>query len=361
MTDIAKIDKNFKIETSINIPGLRFYSADEKPFSVYGVFKENGKYRRLPESVAEKVSYGVHGLHANTSGGRIRFATDSPYVAINVRYGHIGRMPHFTLIGSAGFDIYSNEDGKDVYRGSFMPSYDLEGSYEGVVEFKINRWGEDSWKMREITINMPTYTEVLEVYIGLHENAVVREATPYVDGEKPIVYYGHSITQGGCVSRPGYAYPALLSRRFNCNFINLGFSGSALGEDAMAQYIAGLDMKMFVCDYDDNAPSAEHLQNTHESLFKAVRSAHPDMPIIILSTSPKTQYWGSIEQREAIVYQTYKNAVANGDKNVYFVDCFTRLNDYDGHAGATVEGVHLNDIGFTYVAEALAETIEGLI
>ncbi|MBR4292825.1 MAG: hypothetical protein IKT54_04345, partial [Clostridia bacterium] len=130
---------------------------------------------------------------------------------------------------------------------------------------------------------------------------------------------------------------------------------------AMAQYIAGLDMKMFVCDYDDNAPSAEHLQNTHESLFKAVRSAHPDMPIIILSTSPKTQYWGSIEQREAIVYQTYKNAVANGDKNVYFVDCFTRLNDYDGHAGATVEGVHLNDIGFTYVAEALAETIEGLI
>lgn len=78
MKKYAEIDKNFKVETQLGKDDIRFYSVLEAPFSVHGVFHEGGKFRRLPEKVAETVNEGVLFLHANTTGGRVRFRTDSP-------------------------------------------------------------------------------------------------------------------------------------------------------------------------------------------------------------------------------------------------------------------------------------------
>ena len=52
--DISKIDKNFKVETKIERNNIRFYDADEAPFKVCGIFRENGKYRRMPEAAAKR-------------------------------------------------------------------------------------------------------------------------------------------------------------------------------------------------------------------------------------------------------------------------------------------------------------------
>lgn len=360
MPDIAKIDKNFNIETTIKQTGIRFYNIDEPPFCIYGVFKEKGMYRRIPEDVAEKVSEGVLLLSKNTAGGRVRFVTDSPYVAIYVKMGEFFRMSHFSLIGSAGLDMYVRENGKEIYSGTFQPPYDMSDSFESKIEFKNNIYEKPQRKIREITINMPTYAGVREMYIGLDENSVVQAPSPYIN-EKPIVYYGHSITQGGCVSRPGYVYSSILSRRFHCDFINLGFSGSAKGENAIAEYIAGLDMKLLVYDYDHNAPSPNFLRDTHENMFKIIRKAQPDLPIIMLTTTPKLQYAGSNEERVEIIYSTYQNALQKGDKNVYFLNASTVCDESDGPAGATVEGSHLNDIGFQCLANALGLIMEPLI
>ena len=124
--DISKIDKNFKVESKIEREGLTFYDIDEAPFKIYGVFYDAGKFRRLPESVAKSVSDGVYDLHAHTAGGRVRFKTDSPYVAIHAKMPNIGKMPHFALTGSAGFDLYANNQ----YVKSFVPPFDIEDGYE---------------------------------------------------------------------------------------------------------------------------------------------------------------------------------------------------------------------------------------
>jgi hypothetical protein len=139
--------------------------------------------------------------------------------------------------------------------------------------------------MREITINFPLYSEVNELYIGLMRDSLVLESAPYRI-EKPIVYYGSSITQGGCASRPGNAYEALVTQALGINHINLGFSGNAKGEKEISEYICSLDMSAFVYDYDHNAPDIEHLKNTHERMFKEIRASHKDVPIIIM-TRPK--------------------------------------------------------------------------
>ena len=92
----------------------------------------------MPAEAARNISDGVFALHTHTAGGRIRFVTDSPYVAIKVCYGDVGKMPHFTLIGSAGLDMYVREDGKEIYSGSFMPPFDVTDSFEQLIEFKNN-------------------------------------------------------------------------------------------------------------------------------------------------------------------------------------------------------------------------------
>lgn len=341
--DISKVDSNFEINTQINKKDIKFYNIDEAPFEIYGVLKENGRYRRMPEDVAKTVSDGVYMLHSHTSGGRVRFATDSQYVAISAKIDSISRAPHSTLTGAAGFDMYVGE--KFIY--TFVPPYTVETEYESLCE----RFG--TREMREITINFPLFSNVSSLYIGLQEDAVVKKASPYKN-KKPVVYYGSSITQGGCASRPGNCYTSIISRKFDYDYINLGFSGNAKAEDEIAEYIKGINMSLFVYDYDHNSPSTEHLKNTHEKMFKTIRTAHPKLPIIIMGR-PKYTFYFDDEQRTEIVKKTYKNAIASGDKNVYFIDGPTLLelckDDY------SVDACHPNDFGFASMAKALAEVI----
>ncbi len=341
--DISKVDKNFEVKTNIQKEDIKFYNAEEKPFKVYGIFKEDGMYRRLPQKVAESVREGVNSLHTNTAGGRVKFVTDSDYVAIHAKMSSMSLMPHFAFTGSAGFDLYA--DG--LYEKTFVPAISSKGGYESVVEF-------NNKAMREITICFPLYSNVEDLYIGIQENAHIEEAKPYKN-EKPIVYYGSSITQGGCASRPGMAYQEILSRKFNYDYVNLGFSGNAKAEDEIIEYIKNLDMSVFVYDYDHNAPTVEHLENTHEKMFKAIREARPDIPIIIMPR-PKHILSDVEKERHNIVEKTYKNAILSGDKNIYFISSkeLTALCGNDG----TVDSTHPTDFGFMSMALAVGKVFQ---
>lgn len=350
MKDISEVDVNFKLKTDINKDDVKFYDANNAPFKIYGVFYEDGKFRRLPEKIAKTVSYGVDILHANTAGGRVRFKTNSSYVAIHVKMPDIGKMPHFALTGSSGFDLYVRLDGEERYMKSFVPPFDMEDGYDSIIEL-------ESEELKDITINFPLYSEVSELYIGLSESALVCAPDPYKI-ENPIVYYGSSITQGGCASRPGNSYESIVSRRFDANYINLGFSGSARAEDEIAEYIKTLDMSVFVYDYDHNAPNIEHLKNTHEKMFKTIRNANPDLPVIFMS---RPEYYLTDEGRAAfqVIEATYNNAKSGGDNNVYFIAGQT-LMELAGNEG-TVDGAHPNDLGFTSMAKGVGDVLEKIL
>ena len=82
--DITKIDKNFRIETSIGERDVVFYDVRREPFAVYGLYDYQNQpdFKRCPDEVACATSEGVFYLYRNTAGGRVRFATDSRYIAI---------------------------------------------------------------------------------------------------------------------------------------------------------------------------------------------------------------------------------------------------------------------------------------
>ncbi len=345
MSDISKVDKNFLVDTTIDKKDVKYYNIEEGPFKIYGVYREGNCFRRMPENVAKSVSDGVWRLHTCAAGGKVRFKTDSKYVAINAKLINFARMPHFPFTGSSGFDMYAD----NVYVTTFVPPLDTKDNYDSVCNFSDN-------SLREITINFPLYTCVESLYIGLEENAKVYEAEPYKN-LKPVVYYGSSITQGGCASRPGMSYQEIISRSLNLDYINLGFSGNAKGEDEIADYIKNLNMSLFVYDYDHNAPSVEHLKNTHERMFKIIRKANPDLPIIFMNR-PKFYLKGYELDQYEIIKTTYENALKEGDKNIYFVDnkALTKLCKNEG----TVDNCHPTDFGFNSMAEALIKVIKDI-
>ena len=137
--------------------------------------------------------------------------------------------------------------------------------------------------MREITINFPLYNGIESLYIGIDEHSTLEKAAPY-KMEKPIVFYGSSVTQGACASRPGTCYPSLLSRWLDADFINLGFSGNDKGEPALAHYIASLEMSAFVYGYGYNARTIEHYKNTYYPFYEIIRKKNPELPIIMMSS-----------------------------------------------------------------------------
>ncbi len=341
--DIVKIDKNFKIETKIEREGLVFFDADEAPFKIYGVYREGDHYVRMPRETAEKVSDGVKWIHTHTTGGRIRFITDSPYIAVRATINNSSKFSHFSATGIRGFDIYSDKR----YFGTIIPPIDIVENFENVIDIP-------DAKEREYTINMPLYCGVKKVYIGIKEGCTLKPATDYKI-TKPIVYYGSSITQGGCVSRPGNAYPNIISRELNCDFINLGFSGSAKAEDEIAQYISGLDMSVFVYDYDHNAPTLQHYKETHERMFKIIRNAQPTLPII-MTTRPKYYLDDEEQHRINVMLNTYNNAVSAGDKNVYCIKGTELLLD-EIVEYALVDNCHPNDCGFASIARVYSQKL----
>ena len=113
-------------------------------------------------------------------------------------------------------------------------------------------------------------------------------------------------------------------------------------------------MSAFVYDYDHNAPDVEHLERTHEKMFLAIRKANPNLPIVMMSR-PKIRLSEEEKQRISIIRRTYENALAAGDKNVYFIygpDLMAVAKN-----NGTVDGAHLNDLGFFSMAMKVSEVL----
>ena len=150
----------------------------------------------------------------------------------------------------------------------------------------------------------------------------------------------------------------MISQRYNLHYLNLGFAGSAKGEQAIADYMAELDMCACVCDYDHNAESPEKLMETHLPLYQTIRKSHPDIPYIMI-TRPDFMFGDREEnpRRIEVVRNTYEYAQEVGDKNVTFVDGSTLLEG-DYYYNCTRDGVHPNDLGFYRMASKIGPVIE---
>lgn len=185
-------------------------------------------------------------------------------------------MNHMTPTGIKGLDLYCLQDGKWIFAGSGRP----QGKVNKAT-IVSNMLPEE----REYLLYLSLYDGVTSLSIGVDSLAeITQPAVDLPQREKPVVFYGTSILQGGCASRPGMAHTNILERWLNRECINLGFSGNALLDLEIADVIAGVDASMFVLDFVPNA-TVEQMKERADKFYTIIRSKHPDTPVLVAHLS----------------------------------------------------------------------------
>lgn len=326
------------------------YTYLDKPLQVFGIpnFETRKILQRLPEEVLQQVP-SLSFLGKRAAGARVCFRTNATSFTVKMQLATMTVDVGMSIYACQSAFVFAGERKNARFLGLVAPE-----SYETL---SCEATFEKSPVTEDVTIFLPRNEIVENVEVEIPDGATVESPTPYAYA-KPILFYGSSITEGGCSCNVSNAYNAVLSRRLDFDYINFGFSGSARGELPIADYIASLDISAVVLDYDHNAPTVEHLQNTHEAFYRRIRERKPDLPVLMLS-KPKVCYDEEDKACRAVIHTTYERAKANGE-NVYFIDGETFFAGQDADL-CLLDGVHPNDLGFYRMALTIEPILKEIL
>lgn len=314
-------------------------------------------FDRLPARAEKLAPPSVWGLSHNSAGLCVRFQTDAP--TVEARWSLLSdrlEMDHMPATGVSGLDLYVKDGQAWRWVGVGRPSRRSGNTSTLVSGLPKGR--------HEFLLYLPLYNGVTAVELGVPEGHAIEKAPPRpASHRRPIVFYGTSITQGGCASRPGAVHTAILGRRFERPVINLGFSGSGRMEGEMGDLIAELDPAVFVLDCLPNMNPAEITARV-EPFVRKLRAAHPHTPIVLAedrsysaSTVLEWPRHANASNRKALREAAARLAAA-GVGGLTVLPGDPQLGD-DGEG--TVDGSHPTDLGFARMADAFAKVLGPLL
>ena len=320
----------------------------ESPTEMFGLpfFHTNHALTRIPEEYRASLPK-VNGRR--TPGARMAFRTNAKKLTVRMTLASLSPDIAIARYGCQSATVIAGDRREGRLLGLVTPpdysTLSAEKSF-----YLSGEW-------QDVTIWLPRNEPVTDLSAEIEDGAEFAPPTPYKYG--PILYYGSSITEGGCCAIATNHYNAILSSRLDAEYYNYGFSGQARGEPEMAEFLSRIPAQVFVLDYDHNAPTAEHLAATHEPFFRIIRKNCPGLPVLMLT---RPTYFGSADEdrRRAIVRATYEHSAAEGDRNVYFVDGKTFFGDTDRNL-CTVDNCHPNDLGFWRMANVLEPVLRHIL
>lgn len=303
-------------------------------------------YDRLPANANSNVTTGVWTLSHDSAGICLRFTTDSS--SLRVRWTLLKNdlaMPHMPATGVSGVDLYSrNEAGEWRFVGNGPPSGGANSA-----SFSLTA-GSDNM------MYLPLYNGVKSIEIGIPKNTTL--STPkrsHREQHKPIVFYGTSITQGGCASRPGLAATAIVGRALDIPVINLGFSGSGKMEPEIAGLLSELDPSIYVLDCLWNMDPSM-VTDRVEPFVRELRKTHATTPILLVEDSNFAGVTPTGKGR--LLRGVYDKLTKDGIKGIHFLPNTEMLgSDFEG----TVDGCHPNDLGMMRQATVFTEALAAIL
>ena len=300
-------------------------------------------YERLPLKAKGVVNDDVWGLSHCTAGLLVRFATDAESLKVHWTLTESDlAMPHMPATGVSGIDLYARDQ-----TGKFR------FCENGIPEDTSNTVSFTPPQSSELVLYLPLYNGVKHLALG-----IPREVKLYRLSRRPvsdaIVFYGTSITQGGCVSRPGLAATAIVGRRLDVPVINLGFSGSGKMEKELAELLAELDPAIYVLDCLWNM-SPEMVSERVEPFIAILRKNRPKTPILLAEDS---NFMNLPTENGDILRKIFAKLKTLGDENLYLLSNTGMLGeDTEG----TVDGCHPNDLGMARQAEVFNKCLEPIL
>ena len=300
-------------------------------------------YDRLPLKAKDIVRRPVWYLSHCTAGMQIRFATDAK--KLQVRWTVTKKalaMPHMPATGVSGIDLYARDK-----TGTFR--FCANGRPKGVS----NKASFTLPTSKEYVLYLPLYNGVELLEIGVPKDRSLSKL-PCPSPSHSIVFYGTSITQGACASRPGMAATSIISRGLGAPVINLGFSGHGEMEKEMAELLSELDPAIYVLDCLWNM-SPQEVSERVEPFIIRLRESRPTTPIILAEDS---NFRGLPSEKGDILRKIFAKLSKQGDKNLYILPNKGMLGeDSDG----TVDGCHPNDLGMARQAAVFMTCLEPIL
>ncbi len=312
-------------------------------------------YDRFPARAQKTVRPPVWDLSRHSAGMCVRFKTDATAISAKwtLRSDRLA-MPHMPASGVSGLDLYTQDDaGKYHWLGTGIPKTAPD------VEETLVTGLEPGTRL--YTVYLPLYNGVASLTLGVPQGTRFEPVAPRTT--RPIVFYGTSILQGACASRPGMAHTAILQRRLDYPVINLGFSGNGQMEQEVGDLLAELDPVAYVIDCLPNM-SADLVRNRTEPLVKTIRRAHPQTPVVLVEdrTTGAAPFLKGREEmhkvRRAALRTAFENLTGGGDRNLFYVKGDELLGS-DGEG--TVDGSHPTDLGFVRYADVLEPVLRPLL
>ena len=339
---------------SCDFNNIKYYG--EGSFLLEGTFihdslKEN-RYDRLPASYKEIVRQPVWDLSKHSSGLSIRFLSNSSVITAKWEVLNNFSMDHMPDTGIKGVDLYFKKNDEWQYINTGVP-VGFSNEYK-LVENMDN-------ELREYKLFLPLYDGINNIEIGVDSLSYVKR--PDRNDKKPIIFYGTSITQGACASRPGMAHTNIISRKLNRDVINFGFSGNGRMEQSIAKLISNSNPIFYIIECMPNMYPPDLVSSNTIPLIDTIRAKDPDTPIILvdLFTSPltaldKNAITGTSEMNNALKTQ-YDKMINSGYNNIIYLETQSALgNDFEG----TVDAVHFTDLGFIRYSDFLVKKFEEL-
>ena len=317
-------------------------------------------FDRFPAKAEKKVREAVWGLSRHSAGLCTRFETSAR--SIKARWTLTAarlEMPHMPATGVSGLDLYvKSEDGFWRWLAVGQPKAQTN---------EVTLVSSLPAGTHEFLLYLPLYNGVSSVEIGLSADAKLSKAEPYKneDGSlrKPIVFYGTSITQGGCASRPGMVHTAILQRRLDHPVVNLGFSGNGKMEMEVVELMAEIDASCYVIDCLPNLEPKEVAERT-EPLVRKLREARPKTPILLVEDRSYSDAFLVTSKRERNEYSRHAlhsaHARLRGDgvEGLFYLDGDFLLGaDNEG----TVDSSHPTDLGFFRQADAFEQVLRPIL
>lgn len=321
---------------------------------------EISTYARFPERAKANVREAVWNLSQNSAGLSIRFRTNSERIVVRYKVSGKLAMPHMPATGVSGVDMYAKDsDGAFSWcRGRYAFDDTITYDFASIdIKEKYHSQG------REYRLYLPLYNSVTWLEIGVNEGTYF-EVLP-LRHEKPLVVYGTSIAQGGCASRPGMAWTAILARKLDRPLINLAFSGNGRLEEEVVDLIAEIDAKMFIIDCLPNMSrfTPDETYNRIISTVTDLRKKHPDTPILLAEhagysdgvlNSKRFETYSSLNK---IQQKAYADLLKNGIRHLFYLDG----EAMDLGLNSFVDGTHPTDLGMMQYAKAYEKQIRKIL
>lgn len=322
-------------------------------------------FDRLPAKAEKKVRDAVWGLSRHSAGLCARFETNAASIKAKWTLTSANlAMPHMPATGVSGLDLYvRSEDGFWRWLANGRPTAQTN---EVALVSDLPPLRKPA-EMREFLLYLPLYNGVSSVEIGLPADAKLAKAEPYKneDGSlrKPVVFYGTSITQGGCASRPGMVHTAILQRRLEHPVVNLGFSGNGRMEMEVVELIAEIDASCYVIDCLPNLEPKDVAERT-EPLVRKLREVRPKTPILLVEDRSYsdsflvTSKWERNEYSRHALHSAHARLRGEGVEGLFYLEGDFLLGaDSEG----TVDSSHPTDLGFFRQADAFEQVLRPIL